>query len=105
MTMEAKERGAAGGEPRDNHTDASQEGVREARKRTQRRFHRRKVCRFCVSKAEYIDYKDVRNLRRYVSDRAKMLPRRMTGCCAKHQRMLTQAIERARILALLPFKA
>jgi len=104
MPMEAEERNAAA-EPRGDHGDVSGEGMRESRRRTQRRFHRRKVCRFCVSKAEYIDHKDVRNLRRYISDRAKILPRRMTGCCAKHQRMLTQAIKRARNLALLPFKA
>ena len=75
------------------------------RKRFTRRFHRRKVCRFCVAKTEYIDYKDARRLRRYVSDRGKMLPRRVTGCCARHQRMLTTAIKRARNIALLPFKA
>jgi len=75
------------------------------RKRAPRRFHRRKVCRFCIAKAEYIDYKDARRLGRYVSDRGKMLPRRVTGCCARHQRMLTTAIKRARTIALLPFKA
>jgi small subunit ribosomal protein S18 len=70
-----------------------------------RRFHRRKVCRFCVAKVEYVDYKDARRLRRYMSDRGKILPRRVTGCCARHQRMLTQALKRARSIALLPFKA
>jgi small subunit ribosomal protein S18 len=64
---------------------------------------RRKVCSFCVDKAESIDYKDVNKLNRYVSERAKILPRRVTGTCAKHQRMLTTAIKRARYAALLPY--
>ncbi|MFR8003451.1 MAG: 30S ribosomal protein S18 [Hydrogeniiclostridium sp.] len=64
---------------------------------------RRKVCGFCVDKVESIDYKDVAKLRRYISERAKILPRRVTGTCARHQRELTVAIKRARHLALLPF--
>src|SRR5918998_1210310 len=64
---------------------------------------RRKVCLFCVDKIEQIDYKDVPRLRRYISDRAKIEPRRKTGTCAKHQRSLTVAIKRARHVALLPF--
>lgn len=70
-----------------------------------RRFPRRKVCTFCVEKAEWIDYKDARKLRRFVTDRGKILPRRVTGTCARHQRILTMAIKRARHVALLPFKA
>ncbi|MFI3324554.1 MAG: 30S ribosomal protein S18 [Clostridia bacterium] len=66
---------------------------------------RRKVCSFCVDKAEYIDYKDVAKLRRYISERGKILPRRVTGTCAQHQRGLTVAIKRARHLALLPFSS
>ncbi len=66
---------------------------------------RRKVCNFCVEKVEYIDYKDVPRLRRYISDRAKILPRRVTGTCAKHQRELTTAIKRARHIAILPYTA
>ena len=66
---------------------------------------RRKVCRFCVDKVETIDYKDVARLRRYISERAKILPRRVTGTCAHHQRELTVAIKRARHLALLPFSS
>ena len=66
---------------------------------------RRKVCAFCVDKADIIDYKDVNKLRRYVSERGKILPRRVTGTCAAHQRQLTVAIKRARVLALLPFSA
>ncbi|MCD7774671.1 MAG: 30S ribosomal protein S18 [Clostridiales bacterium] len=64
---------------------------------------RRKVCTFCVEKTAVIDYKDVAKLRRFTSDRAKILPRRITGTCAKHQRELTTAIKRARQIALLPY--
>ena len=64
---------------------------------------RRKVCAFCVEKAETIDYKDVAKLRKFTSDRAKILPRRVTGTCAKHQRELTTAIKRARHVALMPY--
>lgn len=64
---------------------------------------RRKVCNFCVDKVEHIDYKDIAKLRRFISERAKILPRRVTGTCAHHQRALTIAIKRARHLALLPF--
>ena len=64
---------------------------------------RRKVCRFCEGKAVYIDYKDDRLLRKFISERGKIIPRRVTGNCAKHQRMLTTAVKRGRILALLPF--
>ena len=63
----------------------------------------RKVCQFCVDKMEYIDYKDVARLRRYMSESAKILPRRVTGTCARHQRDLTTAIKRARQIALVPF--
>ena len=64
---------------------------------------RRKVCAFCVDRVEQIDYKDAAKLRRYLSDRSKILPRRMTGTCAAHQRTLTVAIKRARHIALLPY--
>lgn len=63
---------------------------------------RRRQCPFCVDKAKKIDYKEALRLRRYISERAKILPRRATGMCAKHQRVLALAIKRARILALLP---
>ena len=69
------------------------------------RKSRKKVCAFCVEKAETIDYKDVAKLRKFTSDRAKILPRRVTGTCAKHQRDLTTAIKRARQVALLPYTA
>jgi len=66
---------------------------------------RRKVCYFTKNKIAYIDYKDVPKLRRYVSERGKILPCRMTGTCAHHQRQLTVAIKRARYVALLPYVA
>ena len=69
----------------------------------QKNRKRRKVCQFCVDKAEYIDYKDTVKLRKYLSERSKILPRRTTGTCAMHQRELTEAIKRARQIALLPF--
>ena len=62
-----------------------------------------KVCQFCVDKCEHIDYKDAAKLRRFISERSKILPRRTTGTCAMHQRQLTEAIKRARQIALLPF--
>ena len=64
---------------------------------------RRKVCQFCVEKVDEIDYKDVTKLKRFVSERSKILPRRVTGTCAKHQRELTTAIKRARQVALIPY--
>ena len=64
---------------------------------------RRKVCAFCVDKVTEIDYKDTAKLRKYISERAKILPRRVTGTCAKHQRQLTVAIKRAHVIALLPY--
>ena len=64
---------------------------------------RRKVCQFCVDKSQNIDYKDAAKLRRYISERSKILPRRTTGVCARHQRRLMIAIKRARQVALLPY--
>lgn len=69
-----------------------------------KRINKKKVCQFCVEKSNAIDYKDVSKLKKYVTEKGKMLPRRMTGVCAKHQRMLAEAVKRARIVALLPFK-
>lgn len=64
---------------------------------------RKKVCAFCVDKVETIDYKDIARLRKFTSERAKILPRRVTGTCARHQRALTTAIKRARYVALMPY--
>ncbi len=72
-------------------------------RRDYRRRPKRKVCSFCTEKAVFIDYKDVGRLRRFVTERGKILPRRVSGNCAKHQRALAVAIKRARELALLPY--
>ena len=78
---------------------AYEKGARPNRK------SRKKVCAFCVDKVEEIDYKDVQKLRKFTSDRAKILPRRVTGTCARHQRALTTAIKRARQVALMAYTA
>lgn len=70
-----------------------------------RRAPKKKVCAFCVEKAEDIDYKDTAKLKRYITEKGKIMPRRTTGICAEHQRQLATAVKRARIMALLPFKA
>lgn len=71
--------------------------------RKERGRKRKRVCSFCVDKVTEIDYKSADKLRRYISDRGKILPRRITGNCARHQRQLTLAIKRARFLALMPY--
>ena len=73
-------------------------------KKVVKRVPRRKVCSFCQNKVEAIDYKDIATLKKYVTEKGKMLPRRMTGVCAQHQRILATAIKQARMVALLPFK-
>ena len=73
-------------------------------KKNGKRMPRKKVCAFCQGKVENIDYKDVATLKKYVSENGKILPRRMTGVCDKHQRVLATAVKRARITDLLPFK-
>ena len=74
-----------------------------ARRGKKKFFRRRKVCRFCADHIEWVDYKDVKTLQQYVVERSKILPRRISGNCAKHQRLIQQAIKRARHIALLPF--
>ncbi len=69
-----------------------------------KRIPRRKVCAFCQTKTDVIDYKDINTLKKYITEGGKILPRRMTGVCAKHQRVLAKAIKRARLVDLLPFK-
>lgn len=69
----------------------------------QKRFQRRKFCRFCSEHVEFIDYKDTKTLRSYLTERGKLLSKRMTGTCANHQRELTEAVKRARSIALLSF--
>ena len=79
------------------------EKERTERNDRRNRKSRKKVCAFCMDKIENIDYKDVPRLKRYLSDRAKIIPRRVTGTCARHQRQLTAAVKRARHVAFLPY--
>ena len=79
------------------------EKERTERNDRRNRKSRKKVCAFCMDKIENIDYKDVPRLKRYLSDRAKIIPRRVTGTCARHQRQLTVAVKRARHVAFLPY--
>ena len=69
------------------------------------RMKRRKICRYCENKIEYVDYKDERLLRRFINERGKLIPRRVSGNCARHQRRVTVAVKRARILAILAFES
>ena len=97
--MEKAEKATVAAErPEREHFDRAPRTNMNGPKRT-----RRKVCAFCVDKVESINYKDVAKLRRYISERGKIVPRRVTGTCAAHQRQLTVAIKRARHLALLPY--
>ena len=68
-------------------------------------FRRRRYCKFCEQKSEWVDHKDLKTLQNYTPERAKVLPRRISGNCAKHQRQLVQAVKRARMIALLPFQS
>jgi small subunit ribosomal protein S18 len=87
-------------------TDKGNRNDRTNQNRTnQRRRPRKKVCQFCQEKTTYIDYKDLGKLKKYTTERGKILPRRITGACAKHQRMVTRAIKKARSIALLPYVA
>jgi small subunit ribosomal protein S18 len=72
-------------------------------RRKRRIYPRRKVCRFCADASLQIDYKDPKSLKYFITERGKVIPRRLSGCCAKHQRTLTHAIKRARTIALLPY--
>lgn len=83
---------------------AAEQPAAQSVRKPYKRINKKKVCQFCVDKSVSIDYKDVSKLKKYVTEKGKMLPRRMTGVCSGHQRMLAEAIKRARIVALLPFK-
>ncbi|MEG1593253.1 MAG: 30S ribosomal protein S18 [Oscillibacter sp.] len=83
--------------------DRDSRDSRDSRSARPMRGKRRKVCQFCADRNETIDYKDAAKLRRFLSERAKILPRRTTGTCAMHQRELTECIKRARQIALLPY--
>ncbi len=74
-------------------------------KRPVKKMPRKKVCIFCVEKVDELDYKDVAKLRKFITEKGKILPRRMSGVCAKHQRMVATAVKRARTMALIPYRA
>ena len=78
---------------------------RKPNNRRRKPSHRRKVCRFCADHITHLDYKDVKILRNFVTERGKIIPRRISGNCAKHQRQMTTAIKRARFMALMPYTA
>ena len=86
-----------------NRSDRDGDGGKRYDRRPRRGGRRRKVCNFCVDKAKEVDYKDVAKLSKYITERGKILPRRVTGNCAKHQRQVTEAIKRARNVALMPY--
>lgn len=73
------------------------------RKYQRRRFQRKKFCRFCANKELIVDYKNVATLRHFITERGKIIPRRISGTCAKHQRALTRELKKARLMALIPF--
>jgi len=78
---------------------------RNSRRKQRKPYHRRKVCRFCAEHMDELDYKDTRTLRNFVTERGKLIPRRISGNCAKHQRLMTLAVKRARYMALMPYTA
>lgn len=88
---------------RDRDGDRSDRGDKRGGMRRGGNKRRPKFCFYCVEKAEKVDYKDIDKIRKYTSERGKIVPRRISGNCAKHQRQLTEAIKRARFMALLPF--
>lgn len=90
-------------EARETAPEAEREAPAQRMAQRPRMNRRKKVCAFCVDNVEHIDYKDVARLRKCTSERGKILPRRISGTCAKHQRQLTLAIKRARQIALLPY--
>ena len=103
MSRNRDERDGMGGDDRGGGGDRDRRGGGGGGGRG--RFRRRKVCRFCLDKVDLIDYKDVKLLQSYVPERSKIMPRRISGACAPHQRMLAEAIKRARNIALLPYAA
>jgi small subunit ribosomal protein S18 len=100
---EERRGGGGGGGARGGRGAAARGGDKAQGQRRGGLFRRRKVCKFCADKIDYIDYKDVRLLAPFLPERAKILPRRISGCCAMHQRKLQTAIKRARQLALVPY--
>jgi small subunit ribosomal protein S18 len=102
MAMGSKK---SGGRGRGGNGRGAAAGAREGQGQRRSLFRRRKVCKFCADKIDDINYKDVKLLQGFVPERAKVLPRRISGTCAMHQRKLRVAIMRARVLALLPYLA
>ena len=100
-----REQNDMGGDSRDGGRGGRPSGGRGGRSGGRRRFlfRRRKYCKFCEDKAKWVDHKDLRTLQNYTPERAKILPRRISGTCAKHQRALQTAIKRARQIALVPY--
>jgi len=94
---------ASGAHGNEDTVAASSSKKRNAAKKERR--PKRKVCNFCADKIADVNYKDVTRLRKFISERGKILPRRISGNCAKHQRLLTVAVKRARVIAFLPFVA
>ena len=88
-----------------NNRTAAKKPAKEGAANRAKRPPKKKVCIFCIDKSEFIDYKDVPKLRRFTTEKGKILPRRTSGNCAAHQRVLATAIKNARIMALMPFKA
>lgn len=99
----SREGGSRPGGDRRYNRDRDGGSDRRYDRRPRRGGRRRKVCNFCVDKATSVDYKDVAKLSKYITERGKILPRRVTGNCAKHQRQVTEAIKRARNVALMPY--
>ncbi len=97
MAEERGSRHSSGPKGRGNSRGGEKGGPRRSM------FRRRKVCKFCVDKIDHIDYKDMKMLQPFIPERAKIIPRRISGVCAMHQRKLQTAIKRARLLALLPY--
>jgi small subunit ribosomal protein S18 len=95
--------GGMGGGGRDSGRGSSSGGPGGQQGKKKFFFRRKRVCKFCVEKLEYIDYKDIKTLQQFIPERGKILPRRISGTCALHQRKLQNAIKRARIAAMLPF--
>ena len=107
MATEMRRPGGGGGGGRDSggRDSGGRGGAGGAQQGGKKKFfyRRKRVCKFCVEKLEYIDYKDVKTLQQFIPERGKILPRRISGTCALHQRKLQNAIKRARIAAMLPF--
>lgn len=86
--------------PQEAHEDGEKDGRGGLQKRS---FTRKKLCRFCSEKSEALDYKNIQLLRHFITERGKIVPRRISGACAKHQRKIATAVKRARMIALMPF--